>query len=1055
MHPRPRPAVSTRSLAAGVCLAVGLASTLGVLPAQAPVDFDRDVRPLLADRCFACHGPDEQKRKKGLRLDDEANAKAVRKGRAALVPGDRGRSELWRRVNAHDEDRMPPADSGRTLNAAEIATLGAWIDQGARYAEHWAFVPLPDAVPVPATAANPIDAFVHARLLREGLAPTPRAEPTRLLRRATFTLTGVPPTLEELDAFLADSAPDALARAVDRLLQSPRYGERMAVDWLDAARYADTYGYQSDVYRAVWPWRDFVVDAFQRNLPFDQFLTWQLAGDLLPNATREQILATCFNRLHRQTNEGGSVEEEFRVEYVCDRVETLGSAVLGLTLGCARCHDHKFDPLKQREFYALTALFDDIDESGLYSHFTDAVPTPALMLPTAEQEKALAAAEEAVSAARVKVEQAAASPRPAAFAAWLSQADKTPADVVGCVGHFPLEAVEVDKVVNAAQPDKPGTVDRSPAVVAGKVGSALRFDGDNSLKLPGVADFAAHDPFTIALWLKVDAIKDRTVVLHRSRAWTDAASRGYELILEDGKPSFALIHFWPGNAVRVRARQALAPGRWVHLAIVSNGFGDAKSMAIAIDGVVVEVEVVRDCLTKTITGGGAEALVVGARFRDRGLAGGEVDELRVYARALTSLELDHIAGGLRLARALEAGGAGDAVGDDLFAYWQAAHQVDATNDAATLRAALGKRTTLRDQLAEIMVMRDNHPRTAHVLARGAYDTRREPVEPAVPAALPSWPQDAPRNRLGLARWLTDPRHPLTARVAVNRIWQMHFGLGLVHTQEDFGVQGARPSHQELLDWLARWFVASGWDVQALHRLILGSATWQQDSKASLALRERDPDNELLARGPSFRLSAEMVRDAALFAGDLLVEKRGGPPVKPYQPAGLWEEKSGATYKRDEGEGSHRRSLYTFWKRTSPPPGMTLFDAPDREVCTQRRQRTSTPLQALVLMNDPQFVEAARGLAARALRAHGGDVDACVSAMSRLVLSEPPGAASTEALAALWRAQAQAFTVDPARATALLGVGDLPLDPALDLVAWAAGTMVGSAILALDEAVTLR
>lgn len=1039
---RPLPSLFSLPLACGVA-------------AQAALDFDRDIRPVLAERCFLCHGPDESSRKKGLRLDDEGVAKAVRDGRAAIVPGDRGRSELWRRVTAHDDDVMPPKGKGERLTADEIDKLGRWIDQGAPYAQHWSFVPLPDAVAVPevpgARVLNPIDAFVQERLRHEGLEPAPLADKPRRLRRASFALTGLPATPEEVAAFDADAAPDAWPRALARLLASPRYGERMAAEWLDVARYADSYGYQADVYREVWPWRDWVIDAMNRNLPFDQFLTWQLAGDLLPDATREQILATCFNRLHRQTNEGGSVEEEFRVAYVSDRVETFGSAMLGLTFGCARCHDHKFDPIKQRDFYALSALFDDIDESGLYSHFTDAVPTPTLLLPTPEQEKQLAEAVTAVSQAGQKTARTVTGGRGVPE---LERLPKQP-ELPGCVGHFTFDALDENGLLrNEVDAKKPAHLELGPQLVSGKFGGAMRLNGENSAVFGGVADFTAYDPFTIALWLKVDVIKDRAVVLHRSKAWTDAASRGYELLLEDGKPSFALVHFWPGNAVRIRAKQALEAGRWYHLAVVSAGGGKAEGLAIAVDGVIAEVDVVRDNLTKTITGGGADALTIGARFRDRGLAGGEVDELRVFKRALLPLELGHLAGLPRLAELCAGSAPRDDELEQLGWYLRALHPDDLSADSAALRAALAKLCAVRDSIREIMVMRDDCPRTAYVLARGDYEQRREAVDPDVPASLPPWPQGAPRNRLGLARWLTHPRHPLTARVAVNRIWQMHFGQGLVRTQEDFGVQGSRPSHPELLDWLARWFVASGYDLKALHTLILSSATWQQDSKATPAQRERDPDNVFLARGPVQRLPAEMVRDAALYAAGLLVEKLGGPPVKPYQPPGLWEEKGAGGYRRDAGEGSRRRSLYTFWKRTSPPPAMSLFDVPDREVCVQRRQPTSTPLQALVLMNDPQFLEAAHGLAAQALRAHGDDRDAVIAAMHARVLGVPPSDSARQVLAELWRSQREAFAAkgDP---MAFAKVGDLQPDAALPRLSLAVATAVASALMSLDEAVYLR
>ena len=921
------------------------------------------------------------------------------------------------------------------------------------------FEALPAHIEVPtveggARVRSPIDAFVRARLERERLRPTRQAEPSRLIRRAALTLTGLPPSPEQVDAFLADTAPLAFERAVDRLLGSVRYAEHMTATWLDAARYADTYGYQSDVHREVWPWRDWVISAFDSNLPYDRFLTWQLAGDLLPDATRESTLATCFLRLHRQTNEGGSVEEEYRVEYVCDRVETIGTAMLGVTFGCAKCHDHKNDPIAQREYYALFAMLDDADESGLYSHFTDAVPTPTLRLPTPKQELDLAAAARGIGAAEFELERVTRS-RETAFADWLQACGAT-LGIPGASGHFTFDSIGTDGLLdNEVTPELRGRTADSPTLTDGIAGRAIALSGEDNASFPKVADFGRDDPFTILCFVRVVEHHDRAVVWHRSRAWTDAGSRGYELLLEDGRPSAALIHFWPGNAIRVVASDPLVPGRWTHLAVSYDGSGRADGLRIFIDGAEAVTEVSRDALRREITGGGADALTLGQRFRDKGLRGGAVDELWVYPRALAPLEIGDLARSETLSQALARRGEID-VRDQLRLVYFAAHDEVVCAACEALRTARRARTEIVESIREIMVMRDDYPaeRVAHRLVRGAYDNPSDAIDPDVPAVFGTWPEGAPRNRLGLAQWLTDPDHPLTARVLVNRVWAMHFGRGLCPTTEDLGNAAAPSSHPELLDWLARWFVDSGWDLKALHRLIVTSATWRQDSRCDDALRARDPQNEWLARGPSFRLSAEAIRDSALAVSGLLVPRVGGPSVKPYQPPGLWEEKSGASYVADDGEGLWRRSLYTYQKRTSPPPAMTTFDAGAREVCTVRRQTTTSPLQALLLMNDPQHVEAARALAARVLGDHEA-VDARLDALLRRVLSRPARPEETAVLRAAVAQEKSGFQADPAAARALCEVGRSPLDPTLDPIELATWTTIASTVLCLDEAIVLR
>ncbi|MHB1560386.1 MAG: DUF1553 domain-containing protein [Isosphaeraceae bacterium] len=1025
-----------------------------------PVDFNFEVRPILSDKCFRCHGPDARERKAGLRLDTREGAFGeAESGLRAIVPGKPDESELVARITSADEsERMPPKSLGRTLTPAEIDTLKRWVAQGAEWQPHWSFRP-PAAAPVPTVKhadwpRNPIDRFVLARLEAEGRSTAAEADRERLIRRVTFDLTGLPPTIAEVDAFLADRRPDAYERLVDRLLDSPRFGERMAVDWLDLARYADTYGYQADRYRDTWPWRDWVVRAFNANLPYDRFVTWQIAGDLLPHPSRDQVLATAFNRHHRQTNEGGSIEEEFRVEYVNDRTTTFATAFLGLTLECARCHSHKYDPISQKEYYSLSAFFASIDEAGVYSHFTDATPTPTLLLTTPDRDRAIAQAAEAVRAAETALPRQAESRR-ADFEKWLTSGARSHQPLfTGRIGDYPLDAIDGGKVANRADANKPGQTTENPEVVAGKVGRSLRLSGENNVTLP-LGNFDRSDPFSIALWINTPDRKDRAVILHRSMAWTDAGSRGYELLIEDGKLSVGLIHFWPGNAIGIRAREPLAIGRWTHVAIAYDGSSRASGLALYVDGRKADCEVVRDKLTKNIRGGGNDSLTVGQRFRDRGFKNGLVDELKVFDRTLAPIEVAQLFDGRTLsdALALDPGHLSRHQRDELFAYYLA--NVDPTyrNELAKVTALRKASNALVDPVPEIMVMREMaRPRPTFLLKRGAYDAPGERVAPGTPAALPAFAAGWPRNRLGLARWLTDPNHPLTARVAVNRWWQALFGRGIVATPEDFGSQGQLPSHPELLDWLARTFVDSGWDVKRLVRLIVTSSTYRQSSDAAPELLANDPENILLARGPRVRLSAEMLRDGALATSGLLVDTIGGPPVKPYQPAGLWEEKSGTAYQRDVGPGSHRRSLYTYWKRTSPPPAMLTFDATTREVCAVKRQATATPLQALVLLNDPQYVEAARALAARAFREGGSTLDDRVTFLFRVTTGRRPRVREVATLEALHRDQLDEFRSGRSDAAMILAVGDAPHDPAIDPSEHVAMTVLAQALLNYDEVV---
>ena len=1046
-----------------VIVPVVLSTPTGAAEPPTKIDFNRDVKSILSDRCYTCHGPDEGKREADLRLDQQEGllAKlASGEGTHVVKPGDLANSELYLRIVSEDDDlRMPPPDSSLKLSPKEIAIIKAWIKQGAQWSRHWSLIPLQD-VPIPtvknrAWPKNNIDRFVLARLEQAGLNAAPEAVKERLIRRLSFDLTGLPPTLAEIDAFLADDSSGAYEKVVDRLLNSPRYGERMAVDWLDVARYADTYGYQSDVYRATWPWRDWVVRAFNENLPYDQFTTWQLAGDLLPNPTRDQILATAFNRHHRQTNEGGSIEEEFRAEYVADRVITFGTAFLGLTLRCARCHEHKYDPVSQQEFYQLFGLFNNIDESGLYSHFTSSVPTPAQLLPNQTQQAELQRTEQELVTAEQEFQKFVGTRR-AAFEAWLAKTPR-PLAISGLVGDFPLESIKENKVANRANAEQSGGVSENPQVVPGKVGNGLKLSGENNVNFKLGSDFTRNDPFSISLWMQTPDHKDRAVVFHRSRAWTDAGSRGYQLLIEDGKLSASLIHFWPGNAIRIRTQAPMAIGEWTHVTMAYDGSSRAAGLTLYVNGKRAKCDIVRDKLTKNITDA-VKALKIGQRFRDRGFKNGLVDEFQIYNRCLTALEAAqiHDKKTLTTLAALPTDQLTAENREQLFAYYLANHDTAYEEKLTALKAVRQQRSKAIDPVVEIMVMKElPGQRPTFLLLRGAYDAPGEQVEPGAPEAISPFSPKLPRNRLGLARWLTDPQHPLTARVAVNRFWQALFGNGFVTTPEDFGAQGEAPSHPQLLDWLSKRFIDSGWDVKALHKLIVMSATYRQSSEVSPAIRARDIENALFTRGARYRLSAEMIRDNALFSSGLLVEKMGGAPVKPFQPVGLWKEKSGSSYTRDVGEGSHRRSLYTYWKRTSPPPAMLTLDAAKRDVCLVKRQTTATPLQSLVLLNDPQYVEAARALAERAMHSGGTNPQKWFSFAFRTLTSRRLTEKEAAILGSLYNEQFEEFHANTAEAEKLLNIGDHQRDKQLDTARLAALTVVVEAIMNFDETVTKR
>ena len=1088
------------------------------LPEQ--VDFNFHVKPILSDKCFACHGPDDRARKGGLSLHTKEGAFAtLASGHRAVVAGDTGDSELVRRITSTDPAvRMPTPDSHLSLTELEKATLVRWIEQGATWTPHWAFItPKKPALPAGediGAVRNPIDAFVRAGLRGTGLTPSKEASRETLIRRVSIDLTGLPPTTADIDAFLADRSADAYAKVVDRLLASPAFGERMAADWLDLARYADSHGYQDDGMRDMSPWRDWVISAFNRNLPFDQFVTWQLAGDLLPDATVEQRLATAFNRNHMQSQEGGIVPEEYRTEYVADRVNTFGAAFLGLTIECARCHDHKYDPVLQKDYFRLFAFFNNVNEAGQIPYA--GIPSPTVTVSNAEADAMLAALRAQMGPLEdaTRVDRLATGP---AFEAWLAKMEgaEAPARVPlpRAIVHLPLDEMKAYAFENRATPRRKGTVGseeeqkkktvRTPLAVDGRVGRAQQLVGDMHIDLGGreekFAFFERNDPFSYALWVRRDKDNVGGPIMTRSGAVMNG-HRGYELMLRpDGTLHVGVHHVAPDNSIDLESTEALKVGTWHHVAVTYDGSSRVSGLRLYLDGRPARVRILNDNLWRSIieepTGnhGSTPSLRLGRRG-DETLSEVSVDEFHVFPDQLTALEVATLAGpdatGSGLPRRITdrragstatngatdrrtspaatngatnapAGAPASFSREALADHWVRRVAKLGERERRQLQSLRGRENAIITHLPQVMVMRDlpeERKRPTFILARGAYDAPTTKVEADTPGVLPAFGTSLPRNRLGLARWLFSPTHPLVSRVLVNRYWALIFGTGLVPTPEDFGNQGKLPTHPALLDHLAVTFREGGWNLKALLRQIVTSETYRQSSAGSAQALELDPANARLARGPAYRLAAEQIRDNALAASGLLVRKIGGPSVYPYQPPGLWEElatRNATSYVQGKGDDLHRRSLYTVWKRTTPPPSAISFDAAERLLCTVRRQRTSTPLQALVLLNDVQYVEAARVLAERLLIEGGETPDARIDMAYRLLTSRTPTATELKAVRALYDSERATFAGRPTAARALARTGERRPARALDPVDVAAWTVVASTIMNTDGAVNKR
>ncbi len=1039
-----------------LALAVGAGPLFAAQPPEKIV-FNRDVRPILSDKCFACHGFDPKTRKADRRLDSLEGALAEIEGVRAIVPGSLEKSDVWARLISSDKDEvMPPPKSHKTLSAAEKDILKRWIEQGAAYQKHWAFE-APQRAALPEVkdqtwVRNPVDAFVLAGLESAGLKPAPEADRRTLARRVALDLTGLPPTPEQVEALVKDEAPDAYEKLVAKLLASPQWGEHRGRYWLDAARYADTHGLHFDKYREMWPYRDWVIAAFNRNQPFDQFTVEQIAGDLLAKPTREQLLATGFHRCNATTNEGGTIDEELLANYANDRVSTTSWVWLGLTASCAACHDHKFDPITQKDFYSMTAFFRNTTQPPKDGNVKDT--KPVLYLPLAQDEKRFAELP-AVIAAGKKVLAERRGPAAKDFELWLAKAtaDQVEVSPDALAVRVPLdEGAGVDVKAESYEQDisfkATGPVEWHDG---GKFGRAPGFRNGAHFALGDLAAIERDQPFSIGAWVNVPAgLKEGAIV---ARMDDRQGSQGWELFVQGAKFGVQLAAKEPvGNIRAIGKNNTVRTDKWQHVLVTYDGSGTAAGFRLFVDGRVQPVVTAGAPLKGKVTA--AVPLRIGQRETKTRFELGKVQDVRVYLRELSTGEARSLPdeAALRSAFAAALEKRTPAQKAALLNFYIDNLDGPSIQMAYHIEALEEEDQDIRDRATVSHIQEEKAgPAMANVLIRGAYDKEGDPVEAAAFSALNPLPQGAPKNRLGLAQWLVAPENPLMSRVTVNRFWQELFGTGLVKTAEDFGSQGDRPANPELLDWLAVEFRESGWDVKKFFTLLVTSATYRQAGTLTPEKREKDAQNRLLSRGPRFRMDAEMVRDYALAASGTLSPKMGGPGTRPYQPENVWEPVGMGTerYAQDKGENLYRRTVYNFWKRMAPPASMEVFNAPAREVCTVRRERTNTPLQSLVTLNDPQFVEAARRLAEVAWK-ECGEMTPAIAKVAQRVLLRPLTEKETEVVAKMAGDLEKEFVANMDSAKALLAVGEAKVDPALPAPQLAALTMVASQLLNLDE-----
>ena len=1025
------------------------------LPDQ--VDFNFHVKPILSDKCFACHGPDMANQKADLRLDTEEGAfkTLLESGGYPIVPGDLDHSTVYKRITSTDpEVKMPPPEFNVSLTSYEIEVLMKWIEQGAEYKPHWAFTPLSTvAVPEPREkdwGQNGIDNFIAHKLEEVGLTHSPEAPKEELIRRVTFDIIGLPPTLDEIENFVQDDSPDAYEKLVDRLLASPHYGERMASEWLDVARYADSHGYQDDRPRTMWPWRDWVIKAYNDNLPYDDFVTWQLAGDLLPDPSFEQKLATGFNRNHAISQEGGIIEEEYLTEYISDRVQTFGTAFMGLTMQCARCHDHKYDPLSQNDFYQLYAFFNNVNERGRISYF-DLAPKPAIRYENELLEKEIAGIQEMVLKLENEQSNFALEVEEEELKDWFKALDWESLKAEKLVSHYKMDFLESGSMKDEITQALSGTVNDKlevdipyPSIVEGKFGKAAQFNGKNTLVIGDVGDFEHYTEFSLGAWINPSQ-KSSLKAGILSRRNGEQNQGGYGIYLDaDNRLRLELVHSRKHSIV-VKTQAKIKLNEWTHVFATYDSSGKAAGVNLFVNGQPQKVIIDNDHLTgKSILVGNQPTIGNWmARAIDRSGYGGftgAIDEVVLYERALSPLEITYL------------------VGSRPDYEPTLVYDMYLKRESKTWGQIKEKLSDLRGKDTEIpyvMVMEElDTIKPAYVLDRGVYDAKLNMVTRATPTSILEFSKHLPQNRLGLSQWLFDKKNPLTSRVMVNRLWQTIFGTGLVRTPEDFGNQGALPSHPELLDWLALDFMDNGWDTKRLLKTLVMTATYRQSSKVKKKNYALDAGNIYLSRGPYKKLTAEMMRDQALRSSGLLYDKIGGKWVKPYQPAGIWKELANQIgenkYRVGKGNDLYRRSIYTYWKRTIPVPSMLTFDASERAMCTVKRQATSTPLQSLVLLNDPQYIEASRVLAENVIKTSETPSE-WIDGVFKRIVSRMPSEKETSLLLEVYSSEMERFKVEEDNHSKIIGIGQSQANTNIDTSQLAAMTVVVNAIFNLDEA----
>ncbi len=1051
----------------------------------AKIVFNRDIRPILSDNCFACHGPDEKKREADLRLDTKEGAFAKLDDHFTIMAGDSKSSTLFQRIITHDADeKMPPAESRKKLTAHQVKLIQLWIEQGAKWQDHWSFVnPTKPKLPVIKNknwAKQPIDAFILNRLESEKLSPSPQVNKKTLLRRVTLDLIGLPPTPKEVAAFEKDHSPDAYEKVVDRLLKSKEYGEHMSRFWLDAARYSDTNGLHLDNYREIWPYRDWVINSFNTNMPFDQFTVKQLAGDLLPNATLEDQIATGFNRCHVTTNEGGSIPEEIYVRNNVDRVSTTGTVFMGLTLGCAVCHEHKFDPVTQTEFYQMFAYFNNIAGSPMDGNLKN--QPPYAYVPTSKEKKKWDGIRQQIASVKLKQKKRTQATQ-AAFNAWLKwqnqvvkSSRKSSLDShlpSGLSAYFPLDGKIGLKAANVANPKLGGAVidgkKGKAAWVAGKKGKALMIikGAKTYLKLNpqiGLYKEKINHPFSFGVWVYVPHSRKESIIVARrmTSQKLDERNYGYDLSVYKGRLSFEM-NGYPNTGIKiVTSNKVVANRKWHHFFVTYDGSGRANGVNLYVNGIRQEKDILKDAPSRRARFFVNTPLTLGSRAGKKVLIGAKFDEFMFYDRKLSDREIAYVAlvDDVRasLTKDVKKRTANEKkILNDFYTsqfdapYYKMTQQIEKLNQ---------QEKKLKTKMTTTLVYKERKKiKQAYFLNRGEYDKKGKKVVRNTPAQLPPMAKGLPQNRLGLAKWLVSNQHPLTSRVTVNRFWQQVFGIGIVETAEDFGSQGTPPSHPQLLDWLAVDFRENGWNVKRLMKQMVMSATYQQSSKITAESFKRDPKNRLLARGSRYRLDAETLRDQALAVSGLLVKKIGGRSVKPPQPGGLWKAVgySGSNtvkFVQDKGANKvYRRTLYTFLKRTSAPPEMSTFDAPSREECRVRRERTNSPLQALLLMNDPQYFEAARFLGQRMIKEAGKTNAEKIIFAFQLTTTRKPTTKEIALLTVSLNDHLTEFKANPDAAKKVIAIGETPPDKKLDVPQLAAWTMVANLILNLDEVIT--